>query len=164
MKIFGSPCRIQIPSRPISCTEGWVQLIAKKEILIVVASLVHCCAIKKNVTVAWQLYDVADVQFTVKKEGPFKLLQQCCQPCGFPTNLGLFFCGLAGFFEDLRVACFGVFLIKIDLFLQIFVCGLLKFYSTLVVSIYCKTKFGRVFVYICTFGLVFSDLPPFFYI
>jgi len=52
-----------------------VQLIAKKEILIVVASLVvHCCAIKKNVIVASQLYDIADVQFTVEKEGPLELL------------------------------------------------------------------------------------------
>jgi len=48
-----------------------VQLIAEKEILIVVASLaVHCCAIKKNVIVASQSYDVADVQFTVVKKGP----------------------------------------------------------------------------------------------
>jgi len=39
--------------------------IAEQEILIVVASLViHCCAIKKNVIVASQLYNVADVQFT----------------------------------------------------------------------------------------------------
>jgi len=41
-----------------------VQLIVEKEIglFIVVASLVvHCCAIKKNVIVASQLYDVADV-------------------------------------------------------------------------------------------------------
>jgi len=39
-----------------------VQLIAEKEILIVLASLaVHCCAVKKNVIVASQLYDVADV-------------------------------------------------------------------------------------------------------
>jgi len=60
--------------------------------------------------------------------------------------LGLFFCGFAGFFEDLRVACFGAFLIKIDFFLKIFVCGLLKFYGTFAVSIYCKTKFGRIFV------------------
>ena len=52
-----------------------MQLIAKKEILIVVASLVvHCCAIKKNVIVASQLYDIADVQFTVEKEGPLELL------------------------------------------------------------------------------------------
>jgi len=43
--------------------------------LIVVALLVHCCAIKKNVIVASQLYDVADVQFTVEKEGPLELLQ-----------------------------------------------------------------------------------------
>jgi len=39
-----------------------VQLIAEKEILIVVALLVHCCAIKKNVIVASQLYDVAVVR------------------------------------------------------------------------------------------------------
>ena len=47
-----------------------MQVIAEKEILIVVASLaVHCCAIKKNVIVASQLNDVADVQFTVLKKG-----------------------------------------------------------------------------------------------
>jgi len=28
------------------------------------------CAIKKNVIVASQLYDIADVQFTVEKESP----------------------------------------------------------------------------------------------
>ena len=40
--------------------------IAEQEILIVVTSLVaHCCAVKKNVIVASQLYDVAGVQFTV---------------------------------------------------------------------------------------------------
>jgi len=45
-----------------------VQLLAEKEILTVVASLVvHCCAIRKNVTVASRLYDVADAQFTVEK-------------------------------------------------------------------------------------------------
>jgi len=39
---------------------------AEKEILVVVVSLVvHCCTIKKNVIVASQLYDVANVQFTV---------------------------------------------------------------------------------------------------
>ena len=48
-----------------------MQLIAEKEILIVVASLVvHCCAIKKNVIVASRLYDIADVQFTVEKKAP----------------------------------------------------------------------------------------------
>ena len=39
-----------------------MQLTAEKEILIVVASLVHCCAIKNNVIVASRLYDVADVK------------------------------------------------------------------------------------------------------
>jgi len=44
--------------------------------LIVVASLVvHCSAIKKNVIVASQLYDVANIQFTAEKEGSFELLQ-----------------------------------------------------------------------------------------
>ena len=52
-----------------------MQLRAEKEILIVVATLLHCCAVKKNVIVASQLYDVADVQFTVEKEDPLELLQ-----------------------------------------------------------------------------------------
>ena len=51
-----------------------MQLIAEKELLTVVASLVHCCAIK-NVIFASQLYDDADVQFTVEKEGPLEVLQ-----------------------------------------------------------------------------------------
>jgi len=38
--------------------------------LTVVTSLVvHCCAVKKVIT-ASQLYDIADVQFTVEKECP----------------------------------------------------------------------------------------------
>ena len=41
--------------------------IAEQEILIACASLVvHCCAVKKNVIVASQLYGVTGVQFTVK--------------------------------------------------------------------------------------------------
>jgi len=79
MKIFRSPCRIQTPSRPVSYTGGWVQIAQHgmvycfiwlsqqaQEILVVRASLVHCCAVKKNVIVASQLYDVADVQFRVE--------------------------------------------------------------------------------------------------
>jgi len=53
-----------------------VQLIAEEILIIVVASLVvHCCAVKKNVIVASQLYDVADVPFTVEKEGSLEVLQ-----------------------------------------------------------------------------------------
>ena len=53
-----------------------MQLIAEKEILIVVVSLVvHWCAIKKNVIVASQLYDIADEQLTEEKEGPLEFLQ-----------------------------------------------------------------------------------------
>ena len=40
--------------------------IAEQEKWIVSASLVHCCAVKKNVIVASQLYGVADEQFTVE--------------------------------------------------------------------------------------------------
>ena len=47
-----------------------MQLIAEKEILTVVESLVHCCAVKKNVIVASQSYDVADVHLTVEKKSP----------------------------------------------------------------------------------------------
>jgi len=65
MKFFRSTSRIQTP---------WGQLVrqevsadAEKEILVAVASLVvYCCAIKKNVIVASQLCDVADVQFTAE--------------------------------------------------------------------------------------------------
>jgi len=48
MKFFRSLCRIQTTGKPVSYTRGWVQ-IAEQEILTVVASLVHCCAIRKNV-------------------------------------------------------------------------------------------------------------------
>jgi len=49
MNIFRSPCCIPIPSSPVSCTGGWIQLIAGKEILIVIALLVvYCCTIKKR--------------------------------------------------------------------------------------------------------------------
>ena len=52
-----------------------MQLVAEKETSIAVASfVVDCCAIKKNAIVAPQLYDVADVQFTIEKEGPLELL------------------------------------------------------------------------------------------
>ena len=37
--------------------------------------LFRSCAVKKNVIVASQLYDVADVQFTVEKEGSLEVLQ-----------------------------------------------------------------------------------------
>ena len=48
----------------------------KINIGIIVASLVlHCCAVKKNGIFTSQLHDVADVQFTVEKEGTLELLQ-----------------------------------------------------------------------------------------
>jgi len=57
-----------------------VQLVAEKEILIVVASLVvHFCAIKKYVIVPSRLHDVAGVQFTVEQ----------CFLTGVPWNLSV---------------------------------------------------------------------------
>jgi len=57
-----------------------VQIIVEKAILIVVASLVvRCCAITKVIVAVGiarggQRNDVANVQFTVEKEGPLELL------------------------------------------------------------------------------------------
>jgi len=59
-------------------------------------------------------------------------------------ELCLVFCGLASFFEDLRVACF----VESCLFFCRF-CSTHCFfqsYGTFAVLIYCKTQFGRVFV------------------
>jgi len=52
-----------------------VQLIGEKEIFM--SCCVTCCSLCaiKNVIVASQSYDVADVQFTVEKKGPVELLQ-----------------------------------------------------------------------------------------
>jgi len=145
MKIFRSPCCIQIPSRPVSCTGGWVQLIAKKEILIVVSSLVvHCWAIRNNVIVAWQLYDVADVQFTVEKEGPLNFAA-VLPTLRFSSEFGLVPLWICVFFKTGVLLALSLFWLKLACFAD-FVCGLLKFYGTFAVSIYCKRKFGRVFV------------------
>ena len=51
-----------------------MHLISEKEVGLLIV-VVYCCAIKKNVIVASQLYDVADVQFTVEKEGSLQHLQ-----------------------------------------------------------------------------------------
>jgi len=84
-----------------------VQLIVEKEILIVVASLVvHCCAIKKNVAVASQLYDVADVQFTVEKEGPlnfYSLFKSITLRTLFPSKYSN---NAADFPQNCRQCCY----------------------------------------------------------
>jgi len=79
--------------------------------LIVVASLVHYWAIRKNVIVASQLYDVADVQFT---------LQQCFfQLCFFFSFWKKAKCNLAffGLFSQLDFVCnFGRFVASFAFF------------------------------------------------
>jgi len=48
------------------------------------------------------------------------IAQQCCQPCDFPTNLGLFFCGVAGFLKTCGLLVFGLVLTEICLFFRVF--------------------------------------------
>ena len=69
---------------------------------------------------------------------------QCCQPCGFPANLGLFFCGVAGCFEDLRVACFWACLIEICLFFGLVFCRFLFF----------RLLLFQIFWHFCCFNLL----------
>jgi len=63
-----------------------------------------------------------------------QVTEQCCQPCDFPVKLGLFFCGFAGFFEDLGLLVFWACFWQISV-LQI--AFFFKFYGTFAVSIYC---------------------------
>ena len=83
------------------------------------------------------------------------LLVQCCQPCGFPANLGLFFFEGAGFFEDLRVAWFNwnllVFWACFFADFCLFDCFFFKFY----VSFGSKRHIGLVFVKIWSFWACF---------
>jgi len=62
-----------------------VQLIAEKEILIVV-SLVRCFAIRKNIIVASQFYEVADIQFAVRAS----IAVFSTQICFFLVPLGVY--------------------------------------------------------------------------
>jgi len=71
----------------------------------------------------------------------------------FSANLDLFFCGFAGLFEDLRVACFlWVSVLRIA-FLSNFMAILLFQFTT-------KRNLGVFLCKLAHFGLVFSDLPP----
>ena len=45
---------------------------------------------------------------------------QCCQPCGFPANLCLFFCGVAFFLKTCGLLVFGLVLTKFCLFFGLF--------------------------------------------
>jgi len=69
----------------------------------------------------------------------FTLLQGC-QPCGFPVNLGLFFCGIAFFLKTCGLLVFGLVLIEICLFFADFCyvdCLFFKLYGIFSVLIYC---------------------------
>jgi len=77
----------------------------------------------------------------------------------FPRIWACFFCGVAGFFEDLRVGCFwacfvGNLLVFWTCFLLISVVGIaffFNFYGTFSVLMYHQRQLGRFFVKICSF-------------
>ena len=50
---------------------------------------------------------------------------QCCQPCGFPINLGLFFWGVACFLKASGLLVFGLVVIEIFLFFGLVFCRFL---------------------------------------
>ena len=99
-------------------------------------------------------------------------VNQCCQHCGFPTKLCLCFCVVADFFEDLRVACFWAcfsrnLLVFWACFLQISVLliAFFKNFMALLLFQYTAKDISGVFLWkFAHFGLVFSDLPPCFFI
>jgi len=85
-------------------------------------------------------------------------LKQCCQPCGFPANLGLFFVELWFFLKTWGLLVFGLVLIEICLFYADFCfadCFFFKCYGTFAVSMYSWRHIGRDFVKICPFGACF---------
>jgi len=98
------------------------------------------------------------------------VLDQCCQPCSFPTNLGLFFVDLRGFLKTFRLLVFGLVLIKIYSFfglvfcrcLQIADCFFIKFHGQFPLSIYFKMKFGLFLCKFAHFGLVFFGFASLF--
>ena len=155
---FRSPCCIQIPSRPVSCTGGWVQLIAKKNIDI-------CCAIRKNVIVAWQLYDIADVQFTVEKEGHLELFAAVLPTLRLSHKFGLVFLWIYGFFWRLACCLFCAFLIKIGLICRFLFADCLNNMALLLFQFTAKWNLG---VFLCKFahlGLFFFQIClPFLYL
>ena len=95
--------------------------------------------------------------------------RQCCQPCGFPANLGLFFCGVAGF-EDLRVACFWDclnwnLLVLWDCFVQIYVLWIASFSNCMALVCF-NLPLKPIWACFCEnvliFGLLFRMCLPVF--
>jgi len=107
------------------------------------------------VTITWQ--QIFEVALTV--------VGQCCQPCGFPANLGLFFCGFAFFLKT----CGLLALIKICLFFRIFlqisvlrIAFLSNFMAILLFQFTTKRNLGVILCKFAHFGFVFLDMPPCF--
>ena len=81
---------------------------------------------------------------------------QCCQPCGFPANLGLFFVDLRVFWRLAGCLFFGL------VFCRFLFCGLLFFksYGTFALQFAAKGNSGVFLCKFAHFGLGFSDFPP----
>jgi len=89
---------------------------------------------------------------------------QCCQPCVFPANLGLFFCGVAFFFKTCGLLLFGLVLIEICCFLGLFFadCFFPNFLATLLFQFTAKGILGMFLWKFAHFGLVFRICHPVF--
>ena len=88
------------------------------------SALLCCCSLLRNNDMATNLQ-----RFTSSCDSQMRL-SQCCQPCGFPANSGLCFCGVAFFLRTCGLLVFGLVLIEICLFFglvfrRFFFCGLL---------------------------------------
>ena len=89
MKFFRSLCRIKTQSRPVIYTGVWVQIAEQEMYRCTVHSKVDWVESrlspslvdsKKNVIVESQLYDVADVQFTVDWVESLSLVESTVYP------------------------------------------------------------------------------------
>jgi len=87
---------------------------------------------------------------------------QCYQHCGFPANLGLFFCGVAVFLKACGLLLFRLVSIDICLFFGLFFCrfmfcGLffLNICGTFAVSIFCKKYWVWFYENLLILGLFF---------
>jgi len=96
--------------------------------------------------------------------------RQCCQPCGFPANLGLFFVELRVFLKTCGLLVFGLVLVEICLFFGLVFCRFqfcrllfFKFYGTLCCfNLLLKAYWACFYKILVIFGLFFRICLPAF--
>ena len=99
-------------------------------------------------------------------------LTQCCQHCGFPANLGLFFVELRVFLKACGLLLFRLISIDICLFFGLFFCRFMfcGFFFQYLWHFCCFNVLLIKAYWVCFYenllilGLFFSDLPPWLFI